>query len=147
MLIQSALLGMQEIDPETIIHFPHGMVGLEEYKDFKLFHESGKPTIFWLQSVNDDFVSFSICAPALFNISYELRLDDDECADLILENEDDLVVMLMLNRGVQEGSNGSDDPAIRGNLQGPLIINVAARRGIQKVLNKPERHVLFRALD
>ena len=147
MHIKSELLGMQEIDPESIIHFPKGLVGLEDRKDFKLFHEVGKSTIFWLQSVDDDFMSFAICAPDLFKIAYEIRLSDEECADLKLKNEADVVVMLMLNRAAEEGDGSSEDPAVRANLQGPLIINVAERRGLQKVLVKPERHVLLRAVD
>lgn len=147
MHINSELLGMQEIDPESIIHFPNGLVGLEDHKDFKLFHETGKPTIFWLQSLDDDFMSFAICTPGLFNIAYELRLSDEECETLKLGTDADVVVMLMLNRAIHEGATGSDDPAVRANLQGPLIINVPERRAIQKVLIKPERHVMFRELS
>ncbi|MBE0510093.1 MAG: flagellar assembly protein FliW [Chromatiales bacterium] len=142
MKIHSEFLGTQEIDPDSIIHFPSGLAGLEDRHDFKLFHEAGKTTVFWLQSLDDDALSFSICAPEQLSVSYEIRLGDEECEALQLARPEDVAILLILNR--PEPEEGSAD--VRANLHGPLIINLAARRGIQKVLVKPERQLLLRAL-
>ncbi len=143
MKINSKFLGTQEINPDTIIHFPHGLTGLAERKDFSLFHEVDKTRVFWLQSLEDEELNFSICDPELFNIAYDIRLSDEDCEALQLENPEDVAILVMLNR--DEGEEQS--PELRANLNGPLIINMSRRLGLQKVLVKPQRHVLLRALD
>lgn len=144
MKIHSSFLGAQEIDPDTIIHFPHGLVGMEEYKDFKLFHEEGKSLVFWLQAVADEAVSFSLCDPQLMNVDYEIRLSDTDCDTLQLSRPEEVAILVMLNRG--DPAEGEEEE-LRANVNGPLLINVEQRRGLQKVLVRPQRHVLLRALD
>ncbi len=51
--------GTQDIDPSSIIHFPDGLAGFEELHEYKLFHEEGKPTVFFLQAIDDPEVQFA----------------------------------------------------------------------------------------
>ena len=55
MKIDIERLGLKNvtIDPETLFSFPEGIAGFEDCKRFKVFHEEGKTTVFWLQSVDD----------------------------------------------------------------------------------------------
>ncbi len=65
MKIDIERLGLKgvEVDPETLFDFPKGLAGFEHCHRFKLFHEEGKPTLFWLQSVDDFKVMFQVVAP------------------------------------------------------------------------------------
>ncbi|MFA5531959.1 MAG: flagellar assembly protein FliW, partial [Thiohalomonadaceae bacterium] len=65
MQITTRFFGRQEISEEQIITFPRGLAGFEQCKRFKLFHEEGKPSVFWLQSVDAADVTFSVAGPEL----------------------------------------------------------------------------------
>lgn len=114
---------------EKIIHFPNGLPGFDEEKNFKLYQETETdPLIFCLQSANNEHIALSVVEPAVFGFAYDLQLTDEEKAVLKLENTEDLSVLLIVYRG--EGEQ------INANLNGPLLINTKELVGTQKVLRK-----------
>ena len=131
--------GKQEINPESIITLPQGMAGFADLTQYKLFHEEGKPTVFWLQSTADPEVRFSVTDPARLNVAYEVSLTDEEEALLQLDNPEDLALLVTLAKDDAEGGN------IHANLLGPILINMEKRLGLQKVLNDVESTVIVRA--
>lgn len=150
MKISTSYFGSQEIDPNTVIMFPNGIPGFENFTKYKLFHEEGKPTVFWLQSVEDPEVVFSVAPPELFNITYEVNLSDEEAAAIELEDPVDVTVMVILAR--HEGEPSESDKAqvasnVRANLYGPLVINAKHMLGMQKVVTRLEQFTVLRAVD
>ena len=131
--------GTQEIDPESVITLPRGMAGFDDLTDYKLFHEEGKPTVFWLQSTADPGVRFPVTDPALLNVAYEVMLSDDEEALLQVTDPQDLAILVTLAKGEAEGKG------IHANLLGPIFINMRTRIGLQKLLNNVESAVVIRA--
>jgi len=138
MKIKSSLLGEQVIDPNSIIHFPNGIPGFEDQTRFKLFHQENNPIIFWLQSLDDELLTFSVASPALFNINYNLSLTDEEESLLALDNPDDIIVLILLHK---DEDDQNQKPTIKGSIKSPLIINSAKRIGFQKVLNNVEQSI------
>ena len=51
------------VSPDRVFTFPAGLGGFEENKRYTLFHEEGKPTVFWLQSLDDKDLCFSVVPP------------------------------------------------------------------------------------
>ncbi|MDZ4154893.1 flagellar assembly protein FliW, partial [Methylicorpusculum sp.] len=139
MKIKSSLLGEQVIDPNSIIHFPNGIPGFEDQTRFKLFHQENNPIIFWLQSLDDELLTFSVASPALFNINYNLTLTDEEEQTLALDNAEDIIVLILLHK--DEDSQSPQQPTIKGSIKAPLIINSAKRIGLQKVLSNVEQSI------
>jgi len=139
MKIKSSLLGEQVIDPNSIINFPNGIPGFEDQTRFKLFHQENNPIIFWLQSLDDELLTFSVASPALFNINYNLTLSDKEEQILALDNAEDIVVLILLHK--DEDSQSPQQPTIKGSIKAPLIINSAKRIGLQKVLSNVEQSI------
>ena len=136
MEIKSSFLGTQTIDPSTIINFPHGIPGFEDQTHFKLFHQEGdNPLIFWLQSLDDESLVFSVAQPSIFNINYNFILNDTEEATLAIENAADVLILIILHKDT------SDQPTIKGSIKAPLIINSAKRIGLQKVLPHVEQSI------
>ena len=122
-----------EIDPDTIIEFPTGIPGFEDCHRFKLFHREGKqPSVFWLQSLDDQNVVFSLADPDSLKISYELTLDDDEQRTLRISPEDELQIAVIVSRHSQE--DGAAFGGIRANMRAPIAINVTKRVALQKTL-------------
>jgi len=139
MKIKSSLLGEQVIDPNSIINFPNGIPGFEDQTRFKLFHQENNPIIFWLQSLDDELLTFSVASPALFNINYNLTLSDKEEQILALDNAEDIIVLILLHK--DEDSQSPQQPTIKGSIKAPLIINSAKRIGLQKVLSNVEQSI------
>ena len=104
------------IDPETLFTFPEGIAGFEECKRFKLFHEEGKATVFWLQSLDDTSVMFPIVAPEAFDIEYQIELSDADCALIDLQGAEDVAVVVIVYRNEAEGGK------IAANTRSPSLM-------------------------
>ncbi|CCE22359.1 flagellar assembly protein FliW [Methylotuvimicrobium alcaliphilum] len=139
MEIKSKFLGEQRVDPDTIIVFPKGIPGFEDQTRFKLFHQEDNPIIFWLQSVDDEDLTFSAANPVDFNINYSFILADEEQALLELSSPDELAVLILLH--TDENNEELGKPTIKGSIKSPILINVNSRKGIQKVLVQVEQSI------
>lgn len=149
MKISTTYFGQQEIDPESIITFPNGLLGFESLTRFTLFHEEDKPTVHWLQSVDDPNITLSVSEPALFGISYEFVVNDDDAALIGLDKPEDALVLLVLSKGEDDDvlEHQETGAKVRGNLNGPIVINQNNRKGIQKVIVRSEKTTLIRELN
>ncbi|GLS04268.1 flagellar assembly factor FliW [Chitiniphilus shinanonensis] len=126
MQIIKTRFGEVAVDPNTILTFPRGLPGFEQFTRFKLLHEDKpQPKVLWLQSLDDENLAFSVVTSELLGVNYQIQLSDDECQLLELENPDDVTLLLVLAK--QE----SGQP-FSANTQAPLVINVKSRLGLQK---------------
>ena len=141
MKIDIERLGLKNVpvDPETLFTFPEGIAGFEDCKRFKIFHEEGKSTVFWLQSVDDTGVMFPIVAPEALDIEYQIELSDADSALIDLQNVEDVAVVVIVYRNEAEGGR------IAANTRSPVILNLKARKGMQKVLQEVHPSLLYRA--
>ena len=126
------------IDPETLFTFPLGIAGFEDCKRYKIFHEEGKNTVFWLQSVDDTEVMFPIVAPEALDIEYQIELSDEECALIGMQSVVDVAVVVIVYRDEAQGGR------IAANARSPLVLNLKDRKGMQKVLQDVHPTLLFR---
>ncbi|MBC9072599.1 flagellar assembly protein FliW [Thauera sp. CAU 1555] len=146
MKIESAQFGTFEVAEDKLIEFPAGLPGFEDCKRFALVHEEGADAVELLQSVDDPEVVFALADPASFGIHYEFKLTDDEQAALGLNSPEQALVAVIVRK--DEAGEGSPASAgLRANFMAPLVINVEARRGLQKVINKMECDITMRAKD
>ena len=132
MKINSTVFGTQEINPEEVLTFPQGIPGFENCTRFKLFHEEKEtPVVHWLQSVEQPDVTFSVIDPARFGLNYEITLSDEEAAMLQAENAGDIAVLLIAYKPQTDAVPGA---SINANINGPIVLNIHTRIGMQKVL-------------
>ena len=131
--------GTQEIDPASVINFPNGLAGFEELREFKLFHEEGKPSVFFLQSIENPDVQFPVVNPDACQVNYECVINDEEAATLQLEDAADISILITL------AQRGDQDHGIHANFMGPIMINTNKRIGLQKHLNQFSGSVVIRA--
>ncbi len=129
-----------EIDPQSIITFPRGISPFDDCTRYKLFHEEGKTRVFWLQSLDEPDLLFSVTDPALLRMSYEVALTDEEQAVLNVEAGDELLLAVILYRD-EESSGG-----INAVTSGPIVINASKRIGIQKLLKEFGAQVAIRGI-
>lgn len=132
MKIHSTRFGTHEIDPESILTFPRGMLGFENSTRYKLFHEDKEqPVVHWLQSLDNPDLAFSVVDPARFGLNYEISLTDEEVGLLQVESADDIAVMLIAYKPQLDEIAGT---SVSANINGPVILNTRTRLGLQKVL-------------
>lgn len=127
--IDSPRFGTLQVEPSRVIEFPVGLAGFEDCKRFSLFHpEEENLRFFILQSIDDPAVAFHIADPALFGFNFDINLTDAEADLLQLSDPDDVVAVVILTKG-------SANEPVRANLNAPLILNLATRRGLQHVFS------------
>lgn len=137
MQVQTYLFGSVEVAPENVITFPNGLVGFEHLRNFMLVHEADKnePSSFTLQSLETPELAFQIVDPTAIGFNYELSLNEEENRVLQSPAPNDVAVMLILFK------QDSDEKAMGASLRAPLLINTAARVGLQKVMAKLQSNV------
>ncbi len=131
--------GRVDVDPDTILTFPNALPGFEGLTRFKLFQEEGNSSLFFLQSLDDPLVQFSLADPMKFWVHYQMTLSDEDIALLQLDDPTELRVLVMLSRAEQ--SKQAENNAIQANFLGPVVINTRSRFGLQKTLNQVEGFV------
>ena len=127
------------VDPDTLFTFPEGVAGFEDCKRFKLFHEEGKPTVFWLQSLDQADVMFPVVTPETLDIEYQIELSDADCALIGVADPADVAVAVIVYRDEAQGGQ------IAANTRSPVILNLKTRKGMQKVLSEVHPALLYRA--
>lgn len=141
MQVATHLFGTVEINPNTVLDFPQGMLGFEGSRRYQLIHEESAgtpPVTYTLQSLDDPGVAFQIIDPTALGFEYEVELSDDETSALQLASPDDVAVMVVLFK--EEGKLGV-------SARSPLLINVRERLGLQKVLPRIEPKVTLSNLS
>ncbi|MEN7431694.1 flagellar assembly protein FliW [Chromobacterium sp. TRC.1.1.SA] len=135
MRFDSNQLGNVEVDEATVITFPQGIPALENCTRFKLFHDITHPVpqMYWLQSLDDPGITFSLAQPERLGVRFQVELSDEEVAQLQLQEPQDAAILLMLYRPLDQ--QRESHPALgtlQANLCNPLVIGLSSRRGIQK---------------
>ena len=147
MKIESSSYGSLQVDAEKLIEFPAGLAGFEECKRFTLIEiDSLKPpAIGVLQSADQPDVAFSVSAPESLGLHYEFNFTPAEKDTLRSTEGEDIAVLLIL-RHEESPNRRSADSTIKASLMGPLVINAATRRGLQKVVGQMGLDITLRPL-
>lgn len=111
---------------QEMIHFPHGLIGLEDYKKFVLKELSGHEHFFLLQSVDDKDFGLVITNPFWFIPEYEFDLNDTYLEQLGDKTKLEVFVTMTL---------GSTAEKITANLMGPIVVNRNAGIGFQVLVS------------
>ena len=132
--------GKQVVTKASLLNFPDGLPGFEDLRQYKLFHEEGKSTVYYLQSTEDPDIRLPVVTPESCKVDFRIDLSDEEVEKLQIESADDLVVVVTV-------SDNRDEPAsgITANFMAPIIINTHSRIGIQKTLNQVSGGVVIQA--
>jgi flagellar assembly factor FliW len=144
MKFHSTQFGMQEVDPESILTFPKGMPGFEGSTRYKLFHDDQEQqvVVHWLQSIDEPDVAFALVDPAVFGLNYEFSLTDEEEQLLQMKSVDDIAVLLIAYKPQPDADSKAN---INANINGPIVLNMRARLGMQKVLVGLEADVTLKS--
>lgn len=146
MKFHSTQFGTQEVDPESILTFPKGMPGFEASTRYKLFHQEDAPVqpvvVHWLQSIDEPDVAFALVDPAVFGLNYEFVLTDEEEQLLKMDGVEDIAVLLIAYKPQPDADSKAN---INANINGPIVLNLRSRLGLQKILVGLEADVTLKS--
>ncbi|MBP8814824.1 MAG: flagellar assembly protein FliW, partial [Laribacter sp.] len=104
MHFESSLLGTIEFDDRSALTFVADLAGLEGCRRFQLCHDAGvepnAPRVWWLQSLDQPDLTFSVTDPANLGVRYVLELSDEQAAALKLQRAGDAGVLVMVYKDV-----------------------------------------------
>jgi flagellar assembly factor FliW len=82
--ITSSRFGQVEIDPDTVVEFPEGLIGLGGSR-FALLARDQRSPFLWLQSLEDPELALPVTDPKEFFSEFRMELDDEDAARLGLD--------------------------------------------------------------
>lgn len=119
-------LGRRCIDADKVVHFPRGLAGFENERDFILLQIRPEAPLLILQSVNTPVVGLLVADPySFFDKSYAPQVGDAEKQLLRIESLEQAAVLVT----VSIPAGAPEQAAL--NLTGPIVINYEARVGLQ----------------
>jgi flagellar assembly factor FliW len=128
MKINTSRFGEIEVEEQSVVDMPDGMLGFAEFKKFVLIqHNQGSPFL-WYQAVGEPNLAFVIVDPFTFFPDYEVLLTREDLDALQATELGNLAVFTV----VVIPENPEDMTA---NLRGPVLINVEKKIARQVVLN------------
>jgi flagellar assembly factor FliW len=141
--IQTDYRGEVEYSKEDIITIEDSLYGFEDKKEFILIGNVEPELPFhWLQSIEDENVTFVITDPFLFVEKYDFEIDDHTVDQLKIESPEDLMIytMAIIPESVED---------ITINLKSPLVLNIKERKAKQIILNEdyPYKYEIFNKGD
>ncbi|MCP3891235.1 MAG: flagellar assembly protein FliW [Desulfobulbaceae bacterium] len=122
--------GEIEYDPDSLLHFPAGLIGLPNLHDFIVMPNKKKGPLFWIQSVDDPDIAFVLTDPTNFFLDYALAPETSERQSLQIGEDDEYFVLTVVSV--------PPDQKITVNLAAPILFSPKSNRAIQVILEKSE---------
>lgn len=127
MKIKTRYFGEIEVSGEKYIHFKEGIPGFEELKQFVILEGEENTNLYYLQSVEDGDICFPIMNPYDLVPDYAPEISETYFEQLGGGQTDEYTLYNIITiRDTLEDSTM--------NLQGPLLIHLERRVGIQVVV-------------
>ena len=117
--------GQLEIDVESIILIPDGIIGFEQSRHWVLLSERDDDAIGWLQSLSDPDLVFSVVTPHRFVANYQLVIERRQLSSLPWLDDDEAVVLALISKNQGQ---------FTANLKAPIVINLNRGLGRQVVV-------------
>jgi flagellar assembly factor FliW len=128
-VLRSELFGQLDISDDDLIEFSDGLLGFPECRTWALLRGS-KDGSAWLQSADHSALVFLLVDPFVFFEGYVADLSEGELRRIHAKDASEIAVFAIVTL---------PDPGTltcHANLQGPVVMNLAARRGIQVVFGE-----------
>jgi len=116
-------------DPSNVLHFPEGLIGLDQLKNFIVMPNKKEGPLFWIQCVDDPAFAFVVTDPTNFFLDYLIVPDDNERQKLGINAQDECYVLAIVSI--------SEEKEITLNLSGPILYAPASNKAMQVILEDP----------
>lgn len=118
--------GSIDYDPENLLHFPAGLIGLPNLHHFIVMPNAKEGPLFWIQSVDDPEMAFVLTDPTNFFLDYKVEPDTAERQSLHIGNDDECYALSVVTV--------PPDQRVTLNLAAPILFAPKSNRAIQVIL-------------
>ena len=118
--------GEVEYDPDKLLHFPAGLIGLPNLRQFVVMPNKKDGPLFWIQSVDDAEIAFVLTDPTNFFLEYSVEPDRVERQSLGISEKEQYFTLVVVTV--------PPDQKITLNLAAPIIFSPDTNRAIQVIL-------------
>lgn len=118
--------GTIDYDPENLLIFPAGLIGLPELQRFVVMPNEKEGPLFWIQSVDDPSMAFVLTDPNNFFPSYQVQPSKSEYANLGITPSDECFILTIVTV--------PQDQKITLNLAAPILFAPASNQASQVIL-------------
>lgn len=125
--INTTRFGQIQVPEERVISMEKPVLGFESSKRFVIIENSDMLPFVWFQSLDDHDLAFLMVNPALFFPDYKIEVNCKEVEDVEIDDSTSVETYSI----VTIAENPSTTTI---NLQGPIVVNVAAQKAKQLVL-------------
>ena len=122
--VPSEVLGELAVPADSVLTFPTGLFGFPECRRFALV-ASEREGLYWLQSADHAALVFLLVDPFVAVDGFVVELSPPELSELEATTESDVAVLAIVTLAAPEQGGCTV------NLQGPLAINMRAKRARQ----------------
>jgi flagellar assembly factor FliW len=140
MIVETTEFGLIEIDEDDIIHFPEGICGLEDIKNYVFLEKNEIDVpIVWMQAINNKHIRFVVFDPMFIVDKYQPVISDEILKKLNASSLDEIryYVIAVVPKNIKD---------MTVNLKSPIVINPESKIAYQVILENPEynvRHFVF----
>jgi flagellar assembly factor FliW len=127
MTVHTSRFGAISITAEDVIHFPEGLLGFNELRQFVLLDDPTDEIFAWLQSCEDPNIAFPLLEPELFTANYGVQLTKHDLESMGLSSHQGVRCFSII-------TIPTDPTQMTANLKAPIVIHVATRKARQVVL-------------
>jgi flagellar assembly factor FliW len=120
--------GEIEYQPENLLHFPEGLIGFENLRDFIVMPNEKEGPLFWIQSVDDPQIAFVMTDPSNFFPEYNVVATPAERAKLGIGEQDEVYSLSVVTV--------PPDRKITLNLMAPVLYASSSNRALQTIMEK-----------
>lgn len=143
MVAETKYFGTIDIEDDKVIHFPMGIIGFENFKNFALIFDSEseeRSKISWLQSMDEPLMALPVINPIELKEDYAPIIEDELMK--IIGDPADADVLIFVTMTIP-----SDLTKMTANFKGPIIVNTVTRQAMQVIVENPEYTVKFNAYE
>ena len=136
---ESTRFGTFEVNDESLLTFPSGILGFPEWTRYVLLDHDTDAPFKWLQCMERPELAFVVLDPVFFKPDFQIQIPLDALIEIQKQDRDEVSVVAIL-------TIPSHDPsAVTANLRGPLVMNHRTKLCKQLVLSEdlPTRYPLF----
>lgn len=135
MQIETCRFGSVEVEASDAIHFPAGVLGMKNCRDWVLLADARNELLGWLQSMDRPEIALAVVSPRRFVPDYQIRVARRDLTVLRLADVQEAQVLVIV---------GKTERSISLNLKAPLVFNLETQRGAQVVAKDeyPVQHEL-----
>ena len=118
--------GEVEYDPDNLLHFPAGLIGLPNLHHFIVMPNKKEGPLFWIQSIDDPDIAFVMTDPTNFFLDYQLAPEESERNNLKIAEDDEVFILSVVTV--------PPDQKLTLNLAAPILYAPKTNRAMQVIL-------------